>query len=106
MSCDDCCTSAETTTTRADGIELAKLRQDVEAVHAFHDEVEDDQIGFVDRIPLESGHSVFGLDHLETRGLEHRAHTPSCQPGVVDEQQLMCHTCSRIASAIRSRPTV
>ncbi len=32
-----------------------------------------------------------------------RAHAAARQPGVVDEQQLLSHTCSRIASAMPSR---
>ncbi len=39
-SCDEVCTSAETTMTRACGIHLAQPRQHLEAVHPLHDQVE------------------------------------------------------------------
>ena len=82
------------------GVELPELGQHVEPVHAFHDQVEQDGVRLLEEIPLEGRHAVLGFHHLEAVGLEHRAHAAPGQTGIVDEKDLLLHTCSRMASAI------
>ena len=59
-----------------DGQEIVR-KTDIQAVHAFHHEVEQYQIGLGDEIPLERGHPILRLDDFVSGRLEDAPHPAS-----------------------------
>jgi hypothetical protein len=86
-------------------VEFAELGQDVQAVHAFHHQIEHHDVGPLDEVLLERNHPVLGFDDVEIVRFENGSHAPSGQAGIVHEQHFASHSCSRMASAISSNPT-
>src|SRR6266446_4235717 len=47
-------------------VHFANLSQNLQARHAFHNEVQEDDIGFIEKVFLDGDHSIFRFNHKMT----------------------------------------
>src|SRR6185436_5027056 len=88
------------------GIELAQFDQDLQAVHALHYQVEQDDVGLVQEVALERDEAVFRLHDVVAFGLENLSERATRQRRIVDDEHSLCHTRSTMASVNRSSRTL
>ena len=92
--------------TRAAGVHFRQLLQHIEAVHALHHQIQQDEIRLLEEIPLERDQAVFRFGDFVARRLQHLARATPRHARIVDEQDLgPPHTRAISASAMPSSGT-
>src|SRR6185436_7496347 len=86
-------------------IHLKQLVEHVQTHHAFHHQIQQDEIRLLQKVPLERGQAVLGLDDEVAGRLEDLARRAARQGRVVDQEDFRRHIRSSMASAIWSSLT-